>query len=248
MVASAEPLVIEDARRHPLVRHDLAIPELQVVAYAGMPLTAAAADMSQLRTLLRGYAVDRGEFPSDTVQRLDRAMLRLPVDAIASIVLARIEPASPSGSRRLRWTNAGHPPPLLLPDGAVQVLRTPPDVLVGIDPTRPRRDHTTHLPVGSTLVLYTDGLIERRCTGQDIDEGTAALGRTLTGLRTCRPTPSSTACWTRSAATAGTTSPPWPSASRGSSGGPEPARSPVRCRAWRSGGWTRSSSGSGGRG
>ena len=37
--------------------------------------------------------------------------------------------------------------------------------------------------MGSTLVLYTDGLIERRSTGQDIDEGTTALGRTLTGLQ-----------------------------------------------------------------
>ena len=65
----------------------------------------------------------------------------------------------------------------------MRVLRTPPDVLVGIDPTQPRREHTTDLPVGSTLVLYTDGLIERRSTGQDIDEGTTALARTLPGLQ-----------------------------------------------------------------
>jgi serine phosphatase RsbU (regulator of sigma subunit) len=117
------------------------------------------------------------------MQRLDRAMARLPVEAIASIVLARIEPPSPSGSRRLCWTNAGHPPPLLLrPDGAVDVLRTPPDVLVGVDPTRPRRDHATDLPAGSTLLLYTDGLIERRSTGHDIDAGVAALAQTLPGL------------------------------------------------------------------
>ena len=78
---------------------------------------AAAADMSQLRTLLRGYALDRGEVPSDTMQRLDRAMDRLPVAAIASIVLARIEPAAPSGVRRVWLNNAGHPPPpLLVPD------------------------------------------------------------------------------------------------------------------------------------
>ena len=62
------------------------------------------------------------------------------------------------------------------------MLRTPPDVLVGVDPTRPRRDHATDLPAGSTLLLYTDGLIERRSTGHDIDAGVAALARTLTGL------------------------------------------------------------------
>ena len=65
----------------------------------------------------------------------------------------------------------------------VRVLRTPPGVLVGIGPTRPRRDHATDPPVGSTPVLCTDGLIERRSTGQDIDEGTTALGRSLTGLQ-----------------------------------------------------------------
>jgi serine phosphatase RsbU (regulator of sigma subunit) len=144
---------------------------------------AAAAHMSQLRTLLRGYAVDRGEVPSETVRRLDRAVDRLGVDALATTLLARLEPAGHPGAWSLRWTNAGHPPPLLLtPDGEVRVLATPPDLLVGVDPTRRRRDHTTAVPAGSTLLLCTDGLLERRSTGRDIDAGTAQLRRTLRGL------------------------------------------------------------------
>ncbi|MGY1771867.1 PP2C family protein-serine/threonine phosphatase [Blastococcus sp. SYSU D00813] len=137
---------------------------------------AAAADMSQLRTLLRGYAVDRSEVPSETMTRLDRALAQLPVQAIASILLARIEPGARRGHRRVRWTNAGHPPPLLVtPGGDVRVLATPPDLLVGVDPDRPRGDHTVELPPASTLLLYTDGLLERRTSGRSIDAGLAEL-------------------------------------------------------------------------
>jgi serine phosphatase RsbU (regulator of sigma subunit) len=145
----------------------------------------AAADMGQLRTLLRGYAVDRDEPPSRTMRRLDRALQRLAVDTLATIVLARIEPdagAPEPGTHRLHWTNAGHPPPLLLqPDGTAGVLATPPDLLVGVDAARERADHVAVLPPGSTLLLFSDGLIERRSTGRAIDAGLAAVAATLTG-------------------------------------------------------------------
>jgi serine phosphatase RsbU (regulator of sigma subunit) len=316
VVASARPLVVEDARRHPLVRDNLAVPELDVIAYAGMPLVdadgrvigslcaidshprtwtdedlavlvdlaeacsatlqlramrerasraaevasvqwrrtqqlleertsvaetlqramltrlpltpglelaaryvpahasdqvggdwydafaaadgatvlaigdtaghdiTAATDMGQLRTLLRGYAADRDEAPSRTMARLDRAMEHLAIDTLATTVLARVEPdPEVPGGRRLRWTSAGHPPPLLLcPDGTVRVLAARPDLVVGVDASRPRTDHVAPLPAGSTLLLYTDGLIERRATGRSIDAGTAALARQLHGL------------------------------------------------------------------
>ncbi len=138
---------------------------------------AAAADMSQLRTLLRGFAVDRGECPSSTMRRLDRAVSRLGMQTIASAVLASVEalPQRP-GWHRLRWTNAGHPPPVLLrPDGVAEPLTTRPDLLVGVDDDRPRTDHEALLAPGSTVVLYTDGLIEQRSTGRSIDAGIARL-------------------------------------------------------------------------
>jgi serine phosphatase RsbU (regulator of sigma subunit) len=145
---------------------------------------SAAADMGQLRTLLRGYAVDRDEPPSRTMTRLDRALENLHVDTLATIVLARVcpDPAVPGG-HQLTWSSAGHPPPLLLlPDGTVRVLDAHPDLVVGVDARRPRADHTAVLPPGSTLLLYTDGLIERRATGRSIDAGTARLAACLREL------------------------------------------------------------------
>jgi serine phosphatase RsbU (regulator of sigma subunit) len=147
---------------------------------------SAAADMGQLRTLLRGYAVDREEPPSQTMARLDRALENLHVDTLATIVLARVQPdPAVPGGHTLRWTSAGHPAPLLLlADGSVELLASRPDLLVGVDAGRPRGDHTAALPPGSTLLLYTDGLIERRADGRSIDAGTERLAgclRELTG-------------------------------------------------------------------
>ncbi|WP_369140153.1 PP2C family protein-serine/threonine phosphatase [Modestobacter versicolor] len=141
----------------------------------------AAADMGQLRTLLRGYAVDRDEPPSQTVRRLDRAMAALAVDTLATVVLGRIEPG-PAGTHLLRWTNAGHPPPLLLlPDGRVEVLGGRAELLVGARPETVRSDAEVALPAGSTLLLYTDGLIEQRAAGRDIDAGTDRVVAALAG-------------------------------------------------------------------
>ncbi|SDO61051.1 GAF domain-containing protein [Klenkia soli] len=146
--------------------------------------TAAAAVMGQVRSILRGYGVDRDEDPSRTVARLDHAMGALAIDTYATLVLGRIEqpaPAAASGMRRLRWTNAGHPPPLLLhPDGRVEVLDRPPHLLVGLHPDAPRVDHTVDIPPGATVVLYTDGLVERR--GVDLDTAVDHLAQRLAAL------------------------------------------------------------------
>jgi serine phosphatase RsbU (regulator of sigma subunit) len=143
----------------------------------------AAGTMGQLRTLLRAFAYDRGEVPSQTLRRLDRAMTGLDVAGLATIVLARIEQdavARERGARLLRWSNAGHPPPIVLhADGTTTLLDRRPDVLVGVDADRRRYDWTVELASGDTVVLYTDGLIEHRDWGSDIDEGIARLRRTL---------------------------------------------------------------------
>jgi len=74
-------------------------------------------------------------------------------------VLATVErstDAADRGVRVLRWSNAGHPPPLLVqPDGTVQVLERPPDLLLGVDPEAERADHAQVLPEGSTVLLTT---------------------------------------------------------------------------------------------
>jgi serine phosphatase RsbU (regulator of sigma subunit) len=138
----------------------------------------AAATMGQLRSMLRTLTWSHSspeETPSRLVGRLDRAVLDLDLGAIATLVHARVEPAEePGGHRTLRWSSAGHPPPLLAhPDGTVEVLWDQPgdgtnDCLLGVQPDGERRDHSCGLPPGSTLLFYTDGLVERR--DEDLDE------------------------------------------------------------------------------
>ena len=133
----------------------------------------AAAVMGQLRNVLRGvaHALDAG--PARVLGALDRAMPDLGMTTLVTAVLARIEePAGQAadGARVLRWSNAGHPPPLLVgPDGAVELLTRPRNLLLGVGTETPREEHTLPLPAGSTVVLYTDGLVERR--GTTLDEG-----------------------------------------------------------------------------
>ncbi len=138
---------------------------------------SAAAVMGQLRNMLRALAWDRDEPPSQTIGRLDRAIRDLRLDTLATIALVSIEqgPADErAGLRTLRWTNAGHPPPLVVTtDGKVTVLERPTDVLLGVAPQRSRHDHTYQVPPESTLLLYTDGLIETR--DQDLGFGLARL-------------------------------------------------------------------------
>jgi hypothetical protein len=121
------------------------------------------------------------------LRRTEQTARGLAVDTLATAVLARIEriPDVPvTGARQLRWSNAGHPPPLLLaPDGTTRVLDDESaDLMLGVDPDTERTESTTELPVEHTLLLYTDGLIERR--GASLDEGIAALREALTDLGT----------------------------------------------------------------
>jgi sigma-B regulation protein RsbU (phosphoserine phosphatase) len=79
------------------------------------------------------------------------------------------------------WSNAGHPPPVLITaDGAVTVLSRATDLLLGVTTDAVRADHELLLAPGDTLVLYTDGLVEHR--GTDLDDGTAWLVQALTEL------------------------------------------------------------------
>lgn len=144
---------------------------------------AAAAAMSQLRTLVRGMAYDRGSSPADLLARVDAAMTGLGVETLATVVIARIEQPVPGGPRTLRWSNAGHPPPLLLLlDGSVQVIDETADLMLGVDHRTERHDHTCELPFGSTLLLYTDGLVERR--GTDIAEGISQVQEAMAEFAT----------------------------------------------------------------
>ncbi len=146
----------------------------------------AAAAMGQLRGLLRALAYDNHEPLSATLTRAEHAARGLTVASLATAILARVDrqPDPPVAGRRvLRWSNAGHVPPVVLaPDGSTTVLETRPDLMLGVDPDAPRSDHTVDLEDGQTLLLVTDGLVERR--GSDLDEGMAALRQALSDLGT----------------------------------------------------------------
>ena len=137
----------------------------------------AAAAMGQIRSILRGLACDRPESPARILSRVDRVLTTLGVPTLATALLARIEqPADLAAEerRRLRWSSAGHLPPLLLRgNGRVELLASEPQTLLGAESTRPRTDAVAEVGPGDTLLFYTDGLVEQGRTG--IDEGTDRL-------------------------------------------------------------------------
>jgi integral membrane sensor domain MASE1/anti-sigma regulatory factor (Ser/Thr protein kinase) len=134
---------------------------------AGHGLRAASV-MGQLRMALRAYALEE-ESPAAAVTRLDQLAHRLPLAEMATLVYLVFDPDSGT----VRFANAGHPPPLVVADEEVSYLReglAPP-----IGAAYPGRfpETTFDLVPGSTLLLYTDGLVERR--GLSIVDGLARL-------------------------------------------------------------------------
>ncbi|MET9957802.1 ATP-binding SpoIIE family protein phosphatase [Streptomyces sp. NPDC006326] len=136
----------------------------------------AAAVMGQLRTAVRAYA--RLDLPPhEVLQLLDGLAAEIDASQIATCVYAVHDP----NEGLLAYASAGHLP-ILVRDEDGTVRRA-------ADPTGPplgtggwlHTSGTIALGPGSTAVLYTDGLVERR--GEDIDEGVAALERALSGAQ-----------------------------------------------------------------
>lgn len=154
----------------------LALPDgttgLSIGDVMGHGVTAATA-MGQLRSVLRSYAWE-GHTPADVLDRLDGLVQSLNMAKTATTIYAHLTPQETGA--RMTWSNAGHPPPLLhQPDGAVQLL-TDHSILIGARGNTKRRMQATRtLPAGSTMVFYTDGLIEGH--HQPLDDGLARLRR-----------------------------------------------------------------------
>jgi anti-sigma regulatory factor (Ser/Thr protein kinase) len=136
---------------------------------AGHGLRAASA-MAQLRMALRAYALEE-DAPVAVVRRLHQLVQRIPMDEMATLIYLVFDPDSGT----VTFANAGHPPPLVIgPDGMTSYLEeglapplgTPahPDYFV---------ERTSKLPAGATLLLFTDGLVEKR--GDSLRHGLARL-------------------------------------------------------------------------
>ncbi|MFC0005767.1 SpoIIE family protein phosphatase [Micromonospora siamensis] len=139
----------------------------------------AAATMGQLRNLVRGNAFGRTDPVAGLLTHLDEAIRGLRIPTVATAVLARLRHAD-TGGLTLSWCNAGHPPPLLVRvGGAVEVLDAPREPLLGLARPIRRTGRETPLAPGDTLLLYTDGLVERR--DRPLDEGLEELVDRLTG-------------------------------------------------------------------
>ena len=141
---------------------------------------AAAAVMGQLRNMLRGISHALDAPPAGVLTALDQAMDGLGMTTLVTAVLARVEQSSADDRVRcLRWSNAGHPPPVVVrAEGSAELLERPRNLLLGVQPEITREDHVIPLHPGDTVVLYTDGLVERR--DATLDDG---LDRLLAAVR-----------------------------------------------------------------
>lgn len=139
---------------------------------------AAAAVMGQLRSALTGFLLD-GHSPADALRRLDTFAAR--VDGAAGSTCACLIFDWSTGE--MCWAAAGHPPPLLVtPDGA-RLLSGPPGPVLGAGAVTSQ--HSASLPAGASVVLYTDGLVERR--GELLDEGLRRLVDVVSGSAALDP-------------------------------------------------------------
>jgi len=143
---------------------------------AGHGLLAARV-MSSLRNALRAYAL-LGEGPGAVLGRLDRMLYTLDPEAMATAVYLELDPVTGTG----RWASAGHPPLLWARTDGIRI-----DDTTDVDPplgclrTHPLRERTFSVADGEGLLLYTDGLVERRT--ESISVGLHRLESTVVRAR-----------------------------------------------------------------
>ena len=129
----------------------------------------AASTMGQLRMALRAYALEEPS-PAEVVRRLDRLVSRQLMSEIVTLVYLVLD----LDSGMVQFANAGHPPPLVVRAGdQISFLEDGLGPPLGCDDPGLPAEARFRLVPGSTLLLFTDGLVERR--GTSIDEGLQRL-------------------------------------------------------------------------
>ena len=135
---------------------------------------AAAAGMARLRGALAGLAIT-GSPPERLVGWLNDLVRHVAPEHTASVVAGYFDPAS----RTLTWAQAGHPPPILVRGSWARPLEPPAGILLGAG----QEEYTAAvlaLSPGDLLLLYSDGLIERR--DRSVDAGLATLAAAVRGI------------------------------------------------------------------
>ena len=117
----------------------------------------AVTGMVAARNSLRGLAIT-GAGPAELIRMLNGVMCDLTSGVVGTVVCGLYNP----DTNMLRWARAGHLPPVLVRDGTAAELPLPGGVLLGMDPDASYEESTQLLRPGDTLLLFTDGLIERR--------------------------------------------------------------------------------------
>src|SRR5487761_644894 len=130
---------------------------------------------SRLRGALAGLAIT-GSAPDRLVSWLNDLVHHVAPEHTASVVAGYFDPLT----RSLAWAQAGHPPPVLVRGQTAGPLDPPPGVLLGAA-KEPYEDATVALQPDDLLLLYSDGLIERR--DRSLDEGLATLCTAVRGAR-----------------------------------------------------------------
>lgn len=116
----------------------------------------AVSGMASLRYALRGWLSVGTSDPAQLLSYLNRVCTEMTVTCTA--VLAVFDPAT----KRMQWSRAGHPPPLLARSGTVQPLGRPAGLILGADPDAAYSIEAVDLAANDLVVLFTDGLVERR--------------------------------------------------------------------------------------
>jgi serine phosphatase RsbU (regulator of sigma subunit) len=133
----------------------------------------ASSIMASLRTAVRAYAW-AGNPPARVVDYVDELARGLEADHMATLIYGVYEPAT----RRLRWSNAGHLPPLIIgPRRTAAFLEQPSSVLVGAMGGLSYSEGEIVVDPGSTILFYTDGLIQER--GGLVSEGLDRLSQLM---------------------------------------------------------------------
>jgi serine phosphatase RsbU (regulator of sigma subunit) len=117
----------------------------------------AVTGMIAARNALRGLAAT-GAGPADLLRHLNYAACHLTEGIAGTVICGRYDPET----RVLCWARAGHLPPVLVRDGAAEMLPLPGGVLLGLDPDAEYEEATLSMRSGDTLLLFTDGMVERR--------------------------------------------------------------------------------------